>query len=181
MDEIPSHLLGAPCDDWRPQDTSEMPRPATRSMTLLGETEWDMTWPDPYSTLQVTPYDYYQSYCLVCPGCGSLWLRSACNESDSIWSVRARWCAACMSAYVAHEHRLFEGRMIRAQHCPGTVLSFDDRLLGEGADHETWVACLAALPPDIYEREVRLWCQFDALCNPSQPTGSSHESALSAF
>lgn len=180
--EFSSRELEHPDEDWPiqngfPQCYPEawMPRVATRHFELDtgsgldNALVWDMDWPeaDPSSYMQTNQYTYYQSYVLVCPGCGTLWCRSQCsNPPDRMWSVRSRWCEQCMPLYIEWQNKCFENRMVNSQHCPGTALSFDDRMIHEGSGHATWVRCLAALPDEIHRREVRLWCLFDALCNP---------------
>lgn len=158
-----------------------MPREASRTFDLLtptfsGHMHFSMDWPEPSRNayLQTNLYTYYQPYVLICPGCGTLWCRASCSRPpDAIWSIRARWCEHCMQGYFKWYSRMYEGRLIPSQHCPGTILSFDDKLLHEGADHDTWEACFWALPEPWRTRELQLWCQFDSLCNPT-PTETAH-------
>lgn len=173
FNQVSSHELEYPNEDQDPRPNNgelAVPRPASRQFDVRTAT-FEMEWPEPSQNayLQTNLYTYYQHYTLACPGCGLSWCTSRCSRPpDQLWSIRARWCEWCMKAYVEWQARIFEGRMISSQHCPGTVLSFDDRLLHEGADHDTWEAAIMALPKEWRHREILLWCRFDSQCHPTE-------------
>lgn len=152
-----------------------MTRLVRRTFMLTGDTVWDQPWPDPSpsATLQnLNRFDYYRNYVLVCPWCAKPWLSSICSHPSEgtyadPWAIRPRACADHLEAFVA-QRRLLNAWVISATHCPGTVLSFDDHMVAEGIDTDTWQSCILAMPEPQRKREVRLWALFDLACNPTE-------------
>lgn len=140
--------------------------------------EWEQQWPGASrsAALQTNLYDYYQCYVLVCPACGHAWCRSTCDYEEPTrvfqrgkWSIRERWCEAHMQNLIDLQMNWYGGQVVYARHCPGTVLSFDDRDISEGVDPETWESHFWHIPEPWRTRELRLWCLFDSILNPAPP------------
>lgn len=159
-----------------------------RDFVYWGSSLGEMRVPTEVELRAVSPFqmcrwdsEFLDSYLLVCPHCGEIWLRSEC-EGHSLphrWSIRERYCFEHAAEHFAAVQPFVRRKLDNLQapflNAPGAILSFYSHFHAIG--QEQWLLWLNQLPAAARRFEIRAWTALDLRINPHRKVilhGASH-------